>query len=212
MKYLGMPIGMWSLFAASFQKKLTDVLGYDKAAAAQITKNAHSKYRKLIGKLPDFEKGDRFQMNIVSCAMLAAFILNMPKRPGVDELTIYYRDAMMIGPMKWFCRLGGKQKFSRKDVEGMRQTAAFRAADRNPYSWNMEFLPYPGGNGYEARFSKCGICTLMDELGLSDLVPAMCRLDYSISEAGGTSEFVREYTLAEGGPYCDCGYRKKVNS
>ena len=204
-----MPAGMWMLFAASFRRKLTDVLGYDKAAAAQITKGAHRKYRELIRKLPEFEKGDRFQMNIVSCAMLASFILNMPKRPGVDELTVYYRDAMMIGPMKLFCRLGGKQKFSQKDVEGMKQTAAFRAAERNPYSWNMEFLPYPDGSGYEARFSKCGICTLMSELGLRDLIPAMCRLDYTMSEAGGTTEFIREYTLAGGGPYCDCGYKKK---
>lgn len=27
--------------------------------------------------------------------------------------------------------------------------------------------------------------------------------------AGGASDFVREYTLASGGPYCDCGYHKK---
>ena len=26
---------------------------------------------------------------------------------------------------------------------------------------------------------------------------------------GGVSEFVREYTTASGGPYCDCGYRRK---
>ena len=84
-----------------------------------------------------------------------------------------------------------------------------KAADRNPYSWNMEFLPYPDGSGYEARFTKCGICTLMKELGLYEMVPAMCRLDYTMSEAGGVSDFVREYTLASGGPYCDCGYRKK---
>lgn len=57
----------------------------------------------------------------------------------------------------------------------------------------------------------CGICTLMGELGLHDLVPAMCRLDYTMSEAGGTSDFVREHTIASGGPYCDCGYRKRKN-
>jgi hypothetical protein len=163
----------------------------------------------LIGKLPDFEKSDRFRMNIVSCAMLSAFVLTMPRRPGADELTEYYRDAMMTVPMKAFCRMSGKKKFSSKDIEGMKRTAAFRAADRNPYSWNMDFFPYPDGSGYEARFTKCGICTLMGELGLEDLVPAMCRLDYSMSEAGGADIFVRKYTLASGGPYCDCGYRKK---
>ena len=38
---------------------------------------------------------------------------------------------------------------------------------------------------------------------------AVCHLDYTMSEAGGATEFVREYTLASGGPYCDCGYRRK---
>ena len=86
----------------------------------------------------------------------------------------------------------------------------FEKTDRNPYSWNMEFLPYPDQSGYEARFSKCGICTLMKELGLFEYVPAMCHLDYTMSEAGGADNFVRQYTLASGGPYCDCGYRKKA--
>ena len=64
-------------------------------------------------------------------------------------------------------------------------------------------------SGYEARFYICGICALMKEYGFYDLVPAMCHLDYTMSELGGASDFVREYTLASGGPYCDCGYKKK---
>ena len=49
----------------------------------------------------------------------------------------------------------------------------------------------------------------MQELGLYDLTPAMCHLDYAMSEAGGVTNFVRQYTLASGGPYCDCGHQKK---
>ena len=209
MRYAGMPAGMWALFQRSFREKLVSVLGYDDEEADRIRSEAKSRYKEIIRRLPEFEKGDRFKMNIVNCAMLAAFLLSMKNRPGVDQAAEYYERAMMIGPMKWFCRIGGKQKFSEKDVRGMRATAALNAADRNPYSWNMEFLPYPDGSGYEARFSRCGICTLMRELDLFDLVPAMCRLDYAMSEAGGTTDFVREYTLASGGPYCDCGYKKK---
>ena len=52
----------------------------------------------------------------------------------------------------------------------------------------------------------------MKELGLYDFVPAMCHLDYTMSETGGATIFVREYTLASGGPYCDCGYKKKASS
>ena len=80
MKYAGMPFGMWALFAPSFRKQLTAVLGYDAATAKAITKKAKPQYRQIIRRLPEFEKADRFQFNIIGCAMLGAFVLCMPKR------------------------------------------------------------------------------------------------------------------------------------
>ena len=210
MRYAGMPMGMWALFAGSFRKQLTAVFGYDPETAKAITKAAKPRYKEIIAGIPEFEKADRFKMNIVNCAMLGAFILSMPRRPEVEPLTDYYARAMMTGPMKWFCRKSGKNKFTEKDIAGMKATAALRAADRNPYSWNMDFYEYPDGNGYEGRFTQCGICTLLKKLGLYDLTPAMCHLDYTMSEAGGVTNFVRQYTQASGGPYCDCGYKKKT--
>ena len=210
MRYAGMPMGMWALFAGSFRKQLTAVFGYDPETARSITKAAKPRYKEIIAGIPEFEKADRFKMNIVNCAMLGAFILSMPRRPEVEPLTDYYARAMMTGPMKWFCRKSGKNKFTEKDIAGMKATAALRAADRNPYSWNMDFYEYPDGSGYEGRFTQCGICTLLKKLGLYDLTPAMCHLDYTMSEAGGVTNFVRQYTLASGGPYCDCGYKKKT--
>lgn len=209
MKYSGMPLGMWILFRKSFRDNLVAVLGYTDQEADQIAASARQKYKEIINRLPEFEKDDRFRMNIVNCALFSAFLLSMETKPDVERLSDYYEKAMMIKPMKWFCRMAGKQKFSEKDIRGMKATAELNTADRNPYSWNMEFLPYPDGSGYEARFSKCGICTLMKELGLYEQVPAMCRLDYAMSKASGASVFIRKYTLASGGPYCDCGYKKK---
>ena len=148
-------------------------------------------------------------MNIIGCAMLGAFVLCMPCRPDVESLTDYYEKAQMTPLMKWFCRRSGKSKFTPKDIAAMKATAALKAADRNPYSWNMDFYEYSDGSGYEGRFTKCGICVLMKELGLYDLTPALCHLDYTMSEAGGVTNFVRQYTLASGDPYCDCGYQKK---
>ena len=210
MKYIGMPAGVWLLFVGSFKKQLVGTLGFSADRAKEITVLAKRKYKWIIRGLPAFEKGDRFKMNIVSCAMLSAFLLELPVKPSVDQAADYYREAMATGFMKAFCRAAGRRKFTRGDVEGMKRTAALNAADRNPYSWNMTFHPWPDGSGYEARFTRCGICALMKELGLFAYVPAMCRLDYAMSEWGGASEFVREYTLASGGPYCDCGYRKKA--
>ena len=209
MRYAGMPLGMWALFAGSFKKQLSVVYGYNSKTAKVIIDKAKPKYKRIIEGLPTFEKTDQFKMNIVNCAMLSAILLSLPEKPNVEKTTEYYRASMMTAPMKWFCRISGKKKFSEQDIQNMKDTATLRAADKNPYSWNMEYLPYPDGSGYEARFTSCGICTLMKELGIFELVPAMCRLDYSMSEASGVSEFVREYTLASGGPYCDCGYKKK---
>ena len=87
MKYIGMPMGMWVLFAGSFQKQLTAVLGYDADAAKAITKKAKPKYKAIIADLPEFEKADRFKMNLANCAMIGAFILSMSEHPKVDRLT-----------------------------------------------------------------------------------------------------------------------------
>lgn len=209
MKYAGMPFGMWLLFSGSFRKNLTEIFGLDRSTAKSVTSAAKKEYRSIIERLPEFEKKDRFKMNLVNAAMLGAFILHMPERPKTETLTEYYAKSMMTPLIHRFCRKSGKKKFTPKDMEEMKQTATLKAADRNPYSWNMELYPYEDGSGYEARFTRCGICVLMKELDLYDLTPAMCRLDYTMAEAGGTTDFVREYTLASGGPYCDCGYKRK---
>lgn len=208
MKYIGMPMGMWALFRKSFQTHLTSEFGLTPETAKTVTARAKGKYQEILADLPEFESGDRFKLNLVGCAMLAAFILSMPERPDVQTLTDYYAKAMMTPTMKWFCRMSGKSKFTDKDVASLQKTAQLRAGDRNPYSWNMDFYPYPDDSGYEVRFTQCGICTLMKKLGLYDLTPALCHLDYTMSEAGGATHFVRQYTLASGGPYCDCGYKK----
>ncbi len=209
MKYSGMPAVMWFLYRKSFQKALVNDLKKSPEEAKRIMAKVKPKYQEIISGLPEFEKGDRFKTNIVNCAILISVFLSMDRKPSVEEATTYYEHAMTSFATKAFCKMGGKQKFTDKDIEGMKKTAALNAADRNPYSWNMEYIPYSDDSGYEARFTKCGICVLMKEYGFFDLVPAMCHLDYVMSDMGGASDFVREYTLASGGPYCDCGYKKK---
>ena len=102
-------MGMWTLFAASFRKNLTSVFGLDEAAAQAVTKKAKGRYKEIIADLPEFEKADRFKMNIVNCAMLGAFVLSMPKRPDVQKLTTYYERARMTPACLWLrvCSLQG---------------------------------------------------------------------------------------------------------
>ena len=99
--------------------------------------------------------------------MLAAFILSMPERPDVETLTDYYAEAMMTPAMKWFCRKSGKSKFTDKDVAGLQKTAQLRAGDRNPFSWNMDFCPYPDDSGYEARFTPVSYTHLRQSMAMA---------------------------------------------
>lgn len=208
MKYFGKPLGLWLIFEKSFKENLITVFNYDEKTAKDIMTKAKIKYKEIIDKLPEFEKSDHYLTNIVSCAQLVSIILSMPDRPELDKLTKYYHDSMMIPIVKKAYKIAGKSKFTSKDIDAMKHTEKLRAADRNPYSWNMEFYPYKDGSGYEARFTKCGICALMKEYGLYDLVPAMCKLDYATTDAMG-ADFIREHTIASGGDYCDCGYKKR---
>lgn len=127
MKYVGMTSLMWALFKKSFHKNLMRVFCLNKSQAKLVMKKAKGEYKEIIAKLPEFEKGDRFKMNIVNCAMGCAVVLCMPKRPTVDELTVYYRHSMMTKTMHLFCRMSGKRKFTKKDIESMKKTADFRA-------------------------------------------------------------------------------------
>ncbi len=99
MKYAGMPFDMWTLFAPSFRNQLTAVFGYGTNTAKAITKKAKPKYREIISELPEFEKGDRFKMNLVNCAMIGAFILSMPERPKVGRQALVFhtvRKKLMV--------------------------------------------------------------------------------------------------------------------
>ena len=99
MKYIGMPMGMWALFSGSFRRQLK-VLGYDGDAARSITRQAKPKYRQIIRELPEFEKGDRFQMNAVNCAMLGAFLPNFLKKARVSSPPLFFPRTLPVSAKK----------------------------------------------------------------------------------------------------------------
>ncbi len=53
MRWTGMPMAMWALFAKSFEKQLTEVLGYDAKTAISNPKNRQAEvqrnHRKIAG-------------------------------------------------------------------------------------------------------------------------------------------------------------------
>lgn len=81
---------------------------------------------------------------------------------------------------------------------------------KNQKKYIMKFLSgFQDLDVFNAIFDKCGIYELMKTLGISEITPAMCAYDYGMAKLTG-SEFTRKYTLASGGPVCDCHYKKKI--
>ena len=109
MKYTGLPAVMWAMYKNIFRDHLISDLKFPQDKASSITKKAASEYRAVIEKLPEFEKEDRFVTNIVNCAMLVAFLKCMDRRPSVEELTVFYENAMKSSFMtRMFSKMGGK--------------------------------------------------------------------------------------------------------
>lgn len=208
MKYGFLPKGMWLVFRGSFQRELYRMSNADAKSALQ---RAGKRYREILKPIPDFEKGDRFLMNILSAAMLAAVYLELPEKPDLKRVEDFYHHAMTDNAvMKLF--LKKSNKYTSKGQEKLAQQAADSEGRlaRNPYTWQFTYEAGPDVNSYSAIFTACGIKYLFETLGISEITPAMCTYDYDMAELGG-SIFTREYTLAGGGHCCDCHYRNKKN-
>lgn len=202
MKYGKMPRMMWLMFKSSFARAAENVYGVQDGKV--LMKRAKSEYRKILAGVDEFDKDSRFSVNIMSCAMLIAVLNCLDEKPSVEATQKFYRSGMCDNKlMKTF--LKKKNAYTEKGQEKLRKDAAASQLRNNPYDWKFTYEPGETVNQYTATFTTCGICVLMKEYGYYEYVPAMCKLDYDMAEIGG-SAFTRQYTLASGGPYCDCHY------
>lgn len=166
---------------------------------------AKVKYKEILAGLPDSDKGDRFLINILSCADVAAVLKCVENKYDLEQVRAYYRNAMMNASVMKFMKLKKDVPYTQKGRDILKMQAKASEKCTNPYSWKFSVEDGATLNQYTATFYTCGICKLMKEQGLEEYIPALCTLDYDMARMNG-SKFTREYTLASGGPYCDCHY------
>lgn len=205
MKYGFIQKLMWTGFKGTFRKQLSE--SFDEQNPAKVMKKARKKYREILSEVDEFEKGDRFLMNILSCAMLSAVLLSVEKKYSEEKVRVYYRRAM-CGNFLLKAASRKSKAYTAKGRELLKSQAKNSEKNTNPYSWKFSVEDGETLNQYTATFYTCGICFLMTKLGLKEYIPAMCTLDYDMAALNNT-EFTREFTLAGGGKYCDCHYNHK---
>ena len=199
-----MPAAMWSIFRGSFKANL-DVFGVSDRNSVMY--KAKQMYKDIIGKIPTFKKDDILLVNILSAATVAAIYLSLPEKAGVEQVEEYYRRSMnhnvvmnmVLKNTKNFS--SGYQKRLAKDAKKSQRAA-------NPYTWRYTYTAGETLDSFDAIFDKCGICELFKTLGIPEITPALCVYDYEMAKQTNTV-FTREYTLASGGPVCDCHYRRR---
>ncbi len=205
MRYGILSRGMWLFFQGSFAKHLPLLT---REEPKPIMQKAKQTYREILQDIPAFDRGDRFLVNILSAAMLAGIYLNLREKPPLEAATAYYHSAMTEAPvMRRFMKR--KNPYTQKAQEKLKRQAEQSRRRDNPYSWKFRYEPGPDSSSYSAYFDTCGILHLFEKLGISEIIPAMCSYDYDMAALGG-SAFTRQHTLEEGGPCCDCHYRKRV--
>lgn len=201
MNYGFLPRAMWLVFRRSYRDAISSVLPGEDADA--VIRQAHLRYQEILAGIPEFDKESRFAFNIYSCAMLSAVLLNLRGKYDVETIRVYYRTAMDNAVMRTFAKKSSA--YTEKGRAALKKAAAHSENSTNPYDWKFTVEDGPTLNQYTATFLTCGICTLMNELGLGEYIPAMCTYDYDMAAMNNT-RFSREFTLASGGPYCDCHY------
>ena len=192
---------MWTGFKGTFRKQLSK--SFDERNPAEVIKNASKKYRKILSGVDEFEKGDHFLMNILSCAMLSVVLLLTKKIfPGRSPRLLPQGDVRKLSDESSRKK---SRAYTAKGRELLKSQAKESEKNTNPYSWKFSVEDGETLNQYTATFHTCGVCFLMTKLGLKEYIPARCRLDYDMAALNNTA-FSREFTLAVGGKYCDCHY------
>lgn len=87
MKYGFIQKLMWAGYKGTFKKQLSEALRESDPKA--VMKEAHKKYKEILADVTEFEKGDRFLINILSCALLSSILLSV-------KISIHWKKCAFI--------------------------------------------------------------------------------------------------------------------
>ena len=169
----------------------------------EVFRRANAIYRSEIQRLPEYGENDVLKLNLSHAVMLGAIYKSCEEKPSVDQLARFYREVVLSPKLIRFA-------FSRNDmVSSKRIKQETKRGEKSqhathPHTWQYR-VEQVGDRRFTAVFTRCGICDYLSSRGLSEIIPAMCALDYAFGEVGNHF-FLRKETIATGGRVCDCTY------
>lgn len=180
--------------------------------AAELLAAARLGLTELAPRVPLTRPGDLLRANLYAAAAMLALGRAMRKDGfGDGEIAAVAREAALgrldecPGPL---LRLVGRARFTRHHQRLLARAAKLSQRRDYPGAWVFDAVPGDGAEfGWGVDYRRCPILDLYRAEESEDLMPAVCAIDFAISERMGDG-LVRRTTLASGGDRCDFRYTR----
>ena len=200
MKYNGF---FYWLFKGTMRKVIAEEYGED--FAKDVIKKSKATYRKIVEEADDIGDDNPMGYNeLFALAFIAPYIASEKKiSPAI------VREMMKQGlyHIKWFFSVTdlNTQKGKNENKKSIVKYVKWYTPEKEkmyPTSFKVDFVGQKNENDCYYRITRCPICSYTKKLGVEELMPLLCELDnVMITLQHGVLH--REFTLADGGPYCD---------
>ena len=190
----------WLIYRGAILKHLP-VLGVKNPR--DTFRRANAIYRLEMQRLPEYGENDVLKLNLSHAVMLGAISESCEEKPSVDQLARFYRE-LVLSPKLVRLAFSKNDMVSAKRIQRETKQGEKSQQATHPYTWQYR-VEQVGKRRFTAVFTRCGICDYLNSRSLSEIIPAMCALDYTFGEIG-TYYFLRKETIATGGSVCDCTY------
>lgn len=139
----------WTVFKGGFERELKNTLGISDTKT--VMKKAHKKYREMLESVQPFERRTRFISNITLASMLGGIYLSLDKKPDIEKMTAFNREALMNNRVM-LKAIVSERNYTAKGQEKLRQEAEISLTDSNAYSWQYTFEAGTNLMEYTATF------------------------------------------------------------
>ena len=171
--------------------------------------NARLRFNKMIQETPSIgsHRENCMKMNLTGGAVWFAIYEAVEELYGrmPDELYSQMCNATYTIPMM-ARKFSNMQFFSPEFQERYAKKIDKANRFKSEYNWTSDYGK--GAPDFSTmRFTTCGLCALAERTGHLDILPIMCRTDYTVASMIGAN-LHRDKTLATGDPICDYLYTR----
>ncbi|WP_371803105.1 L-2-amino-thiazoline-4-carboxylic acid hydrolase [Candidatus Lokiarchaeum ossiferum] len=181
---------------------------FSKDESQKIISDAKIEFKCLIPRIPFIGGKKNFFTQFLLKSALCIPIVKVLKKLQVSQSTIgeiIYKssDRAFDIIQKPFKKKFQKSIFSYAQKEQMKQIATRPSCEIHPMDWKMTYEEEdPNDKNYSIIYSECGIVKFWKAENLQEFIPYMCLTDF-IKWDNADLNVSRQFTLGNGGPYCD---------